>query len=256
MNIDLFYALEDLSLDAYQRSIAVHILRRGVCWEKSRALGERCGMSHTKAGKVIAELDALGVIVPASKNGHLGWKINPDICKPDLQTQQNDVNEAYTDVNEAYTVVSDVYKTVNHVYTEGNKEDKQTKITKKIDPPSPKKPKRAKKQFDPHSVPIPDELKINGLPQRIAEFIDFRKDLGKPYKTQRGVSGLFGKLKKYPPTVAEAMIDNAIANEWLSVYPLKGDELNRTIGKGFHGRNGHPAPHSRTAVVLAEDGTF
>lgn len=114
--------------------------------------------------------------------------------------------------------------------TSSPKEDtnKDTKELSKENPPLPPKGKTKREKFDPYSVPIPQELQVNGLSQKVHAFISYRiNDLKKPYKSPKGVNGLYNELKKHSADIAEAMIDNAMAHEWLFPYELKPEDIKR-----------------------------
>lgn len=64
----------------------------------------------------------------------------------------------------------------------------------------------------------------------VVKFLDMRKEKGKEYKTTNGPTATANKLRRYSnddPTVMALMLENAVSNEWLTVYPPKDDDLKR-----------------------------
>lgn len=64
----------------------------------------------------------------------------------------------------------------------------------------------------------------------VVKFLDMRKEKGKKYKTTNGPTATANKLRRYSnddPTVMALMLENAVSNEWLTVYPPKDDDLKR-----------------------------
>lgn len=62
----------------------------------------------------------------------------------------------------------------------------------------------------------------------VVQFLDMRKQKGKAFKTTAGPSQTANKLRRYSnddPAVMALMLEKTIANEWLTVYPLKDDEF-------------------------------
>lgn len=64
----------------------------------------------------------------------------------------------------------------------------------------------------PHSVRFAEKW---------VEWIQFRKEIKKPYKTDRGINAALNKLKLVTEQEACAMIDNSIANEYQGIFSIK-----------------------------------
>lgn len=91
---------------------------------------------------------------------------------------------------------------------EEEEEDKELK-----DPPlNPPKGKSSGNKFDPLSVELPEWLS----PELWAEWVAYRKQLGKPIKTQQGVSGSINKLATYREQghSPEYVVGLTMSNEW------------------------------------------
>lgn len=57
----------------------------------------------------------------------------------------------------------------------------------------------------------------------VEEWIEYRKDLGKPFKTTKGVKAFYNKLVDLSggdTAVARKIVDNAVAAEHQSIYPI------------------------------------
>lgn len=64
-------------------------------------------------------------------------------------------------------------------------------------------------------------------------FLENRTALKKPVKTVRAVSGIINKLRKTNHRETEiAMLDKATEHNWLTVYPLKADEIPGSASDG------------------------
>ncbi len=58
----------------------------------------------------------------------------------------------------------------------------------------------------------------------VDDWLEYRKDIKKPYKTQKGVEGFYAELKKLSectPIYARKIIDQSISNEWQGIFELK-----------------------------------
>jgi len=64
----------------------------------------------------------------------------------------------------------------------------------------------------PHSVKFAEKW---------IEWIQFRKDIKKPYKTEQGINKALNMLKAVSEAEACQMIDNSIANEYQGIFPVK-----------------------------------
>lgn len=71
-------------------------------------------------------------------------------------------------------------------------------------------------------------------------FIEYRKEIGKPFKSQKGVEGCYAELKKLSGNnvqKAELIVQQSISNEYQGLFPLKknvdvpAEKLNDQLGK-------------------------
>lgn len=121
--------------------------------------------------------------------------------------------------------------------------DKDTDIKELKDPPKSPRGKTGSEKFNPLSVELPEWLS----PASWAEWVNYRKQLGKPIKTPQGASGSINKLatyrqKGYSP---EYVIELTMANEWRGLLVPEGhvqrrdinhiSEVDNQIPQGFRG---------------------
>lgn len=102
-----------------------------------------------------------------------------------------------------------------------NKDKDPDKDKELKDPPlNPPKEKSGKNKFDPLSVELPEWLS----PVLWAEWIGYRKQLGKPLKTQQGVSGAINKLTAYREQghSPEFVVNLTMSNQWVGLLVPDG----------------------------------
>jgi hypothetical protein len=92
------------------------------------------------------------------------------------------------------------------------------------DPPlNPPNGKRDKNTFDPLGAELPE-----WLPAELwREWVEYRKQLKKPIKTQQGVSGALKKLADFREQghSPESVIREAMANEWQGLFEPKNSQV-------------------------------
>jgi predicted DNA-binding ArsR family transcriptional regulator len=86
-------------------------------------------------------------------------------------------------------------------------------------PETPPEEKKPKKPETPFGVIYPDWLNI----ELWNKFLDLRKTLKKPFKTDQGITGAINKLKKLMDAgyTQEDIINNTLDGEWQSFYEPK-----------------------------------
>lgn len=92
------------------------------------------------------------------------------------------------------------------------------------DPPlNPPGEKSGKKGFDPFDVILPDWIS----PKLWREWVEYRRQLKKPIKTQQGVTGMLKKLEEFRGKghEPEAVIREAMANEWQGLFEPKNSQV-------------------------------
>ena len=87
--------------------------------------------------------------------------------------------------------------------------------------------KRKKSSFDS----LLDEISDDELRNLYHEFIDMRKKIKSPITSERALKMLINKVNELEPSDTERqkkMLENAIVNNWKSVYPLKEETKKET----------------------------
>jgi hypothetical protein len=103
--------------------------------------------------------------------------------------------------------------------------DTDTDTDKELqDPPfNPPGEKSGKKGFDPLAVNLPAWLS----PELWREWVEYRRQLKKPIKTQQGVTGMLKKLEEFRGKghEPEAVIRETMANEWQGLFEPKNSQV-------------------------------
>lgn len=105
---------------------------------------------------------------------------------------------------------------------------------KKFSPPYNSKNNTSKNKPPVSPIPVLDAIDayIGDDPEYRAAFLGFLENralMKKPVKTTRAISGIINRLRKVNQRETEiAMLDKATLHNWLSVFPLKEDELPAT----------------------------
>jgi predicted phage replisome organizer len=103
-----------------------------------------------------------------------------------------------------------------------------TDIDKDLDIKNKNKDIKSKKSsFDS----LLDEISDDELRNLYYEFIDMRKKIKSPITSERALKMLINKVNELEPNDAERqkkMLENAIVNNWKSVYPLKEEKKAET----------------------------
>lgn len=93
------------------------------------------------------------------------------------------------------------------------------------------KQNRVKKDFDLDFVDI-------AFVPLVRDFIEYRKEIKKPFKTPRGVKQFYNELIKLSGNnyqKAKMLVDHAKGKEWQTVYEIKTNETNkRNFGRKDH----------------------
>lgn len=106
-----------------------------------------------------------------------------------------------------------------------------------------KPPRKRLTKFIPDLSVLPDQASRD----LIQEFLDYRTEKGKPYKTQKGIDRLISQLRTLAGgsfTRAKAILDQSISAEWDGIFPLK----NQTNGK----HEPSHADHVESVIRIAE----
>jgi hypothetical protein len=62
-------------------------------------------------------------------------------------------------------------------------------------------------------------------------WIEFRRQIKKPYKSDMSLQGALKNLSKYPEEVAIKMIEQSIANQWQGIFEIKNQNSNGFTNK-------------------------
>jgi hypothetical protein len=96
-----------------------------------------------------------------------------------------------------------------------------------VEPPGKRKKVAQKKEKPPLNF---DFVADDGFRAPFLRFIDYRKSIKKPYRSQQGVEGCYRELLEYSggdPTIAEKIVAQSIANEWQGIFKLKNNNNER-----------------------------
>jgi hypothetical protein len=61
----------------------------------------------------------------------------------------------------------------------------------------------------------------------LEKWIQYRKEMNKPVKSELSMSAVITKINKHPPEAAIAMIENSIANGWQGLFPPKEQKQDK-----------------------------
>ena len=222
---ELYEELIGANLTRNQAKVAHAVCRKTYGFNKKMdriadsQISEITRLPRQKVNKAKNELIQMGVLIregmQIGPNKNLNeWKI-PD-CHQDGVTVTK-------------TVTKSVTKTVTEVSPkQGHTKDTITKDNKDSNKP-PKSPKGESTKFDPLSIPVPDFLNS----QSWSEWVDYRRQSGKPIKTQVTVTKAFKLLREcydegHDPA---AVIDSSIANGYQGLFKPKGRPSSPSVNQ-------------------------
>lgn len=212
---ELYEELIGANLTRNQAKVAHAVCRKTYGFNKKMdriadsQISEISRLPRQKVNKAKNELIQMGVLVRE------GMMIGPN-----KNLNEWKIPECHQD---GVTVTKPVTKSVTKSVTgvspkQGHTKDTITKDNKYIKPPV--SPKVEKTKFDPLSIPIPDFLN----PKSWNEWVEYRRQSGKPIKTQVTVTKAFKLLREcydegHNPA---AVIDSSIANGYQGLFKPKG----------------------------------
>ena len=98
----------------------------------------------------------------------------------------------------------------------------------KTSPPKTQKRKTQKKKQQVLKLPFESEK----FKEKWQEWIEYRKELGVPYRTQKAIQRIFTQLAKFQEAFVLELIDTSIANEWRGlVFPKTGELYEKWMAK-------------------------
>lgn len=89
------------------------------------------------------------------------------------------------------------------------------------------------------SLPLSGDNPNQDLIKTWCRWVEFRKKLKKPYKTQEGTAAAYNKLLGLAgndSTTAMAIINQSIENEWIGLFPLKAVQVTPAPGEDMFDR--------------------
>jgi hypothetical protein len=95
---------------------------------------------------------------------------------------------------------------------------------KPVKPPLEKEKSSAKKEKPP---PLRFDFVEEKFREAFMRFVEYRKDMRKPFKTQQGVEACYKKLKTLSggdPQTAAQIVEQSIASEWQGLFELKNQQ--------------------------------
>ena len=117
-------------------------------------------------------------------------------------------------------VTSNVTVTLGNAIEEDKEEDKDLKNKNKNN--------KKKSSYSSAFVTILDDISDDELRSLYYEFIDMRKSIKSPITSERALKMLINKVNELEPNdigKQKKMLENAIVNNWKSVYPLKEEKI-------------------------------
>lgn len=122
--------------------------------------------------------------------------------------------------------------TVTAPDTETESEDNTDVLSQRADAPEPIPAKPKSQSFDAKAIDLPSDIPR----QDWDAFVDMRKSIRKPIKTEGGANGIVTELRRlaedgYPPG---HVLRQSIAFEYQGVFPLKTGRVNNGNGTYHH----------------------
>lgn len=218
--------LDDMSIPANAKilyGVLSSLMRReGYCWPSNAQLAAAMHCSEDVIRRWLAALQHDGHIqvriVPNRKTGGSIRYISPVISAPVIL----DVAEGYRD--EQPGTYRDKNpgvpgQTSQSIYKDGYKKENKKKKEKE-------KPQSA----DAVASALLYKCELNGQPlvEAMQRFLQMRVEIKKPVKSMQAAAMLWNKLVKLSAgdsAYMVALLDKATERQWLSLFPLKDDEL-------------------------------
>lgn len=191
--------------------------REGYCWPSNAQLAEAMHCSEDVVTRWIAALGKAGhikiTVEPNRKTGGKIRRIFPSLPEPVLQEDAGGYSDkypsTYSDKNPRV-----VGQKSESIYIDGKKKDKKKRNIKE---------KAACASLLERCEPLGFEV-VSAM----QSFLSMREELKKPVKSQQSATMLWNKLMNLSGGDAAhmaALLDLATERQWLSVFPLKDDEL-------------------------------
>lgn len=220
--------LDDMSIPANAKilyGVLSSLMRReGYCWPSNAQLAEAMHCSEDVVKRWVSALAEAGHIrVRIEPNRKVGGKIryiSPVLAEPSITPSQDGYGDecpgTYGDKNPR--VGGQTYPSI---YKDGYKKENKKKKEKE-------KPQSA----DAVAASLLEKCEPYGqdVVELMQQFLQMRVKLGKPIRTPQSATLNWNKLVKLSSGDSRymaAMLTKAIEGEWLSLYPLKADDLRQ-----------------------------
>lgn len=218
--------LDDMSIPANAKilyGVLSSLMRReGYCWPSNAQLAEAMHCSEDVVKRWVSALAEAGHIrVRIEPNRKVGGKIryiSPVLAEPSITPSQDGYGDkcpgTYGDKNPRVGG-----QTSPSIYKDGYKKENKKKKEKE-------KPQSA----DAVASALLYKCELNGKPlvDAMQRFLQMRVEIKKPVKSMQAAAMLWNKLVKLSagdPDYMVALLDKATERQWLSLFPLKDDEL-------------------------------
>ena len=191
--------------------------REGYCWPSNAQLAEAMHCSEDVITRWIAALGKAGhikiTVEPNRKTGGKIRRIFPSLPEPVLQENAGGYSDkypsTYSDKNPRV-----VGQKSESLYIDGKKKEKKKRNIKEMAVGA-----SLLERCEPFGIEV-----VNAM----QSFLSMREELKKPVKSQQSATMLWNKLMNLSGGDAAhmaALLDLATERQWLSVFPLKDDEL-------------------------------
>ena len=166
----------------------------GKCWPSYQTIADKSRVSKRHAMRIINKL---------CNDGYLSKKKRYKKGDHTSNMYQIDIEK----------IGSDTVSLVTDNVTRGS----DTHVTRVVTPMSPKPSVNRKFKT---SIEVPPELNTEEFLAVWSDWVQYRKESKKPLKPTT-ISRQLNRLKKHPPEVAAAMLDQSIENQWQGIFELK-----------------------------------
>ena len=167
---------------------------QGRCWPSYQTIAEKSRVSRRHAIRIINKL------------------CNDDYLEKKKRMKKGEQTSNMYLINTKKICSDNVSLVTNNVTTPSD-----TNVTPVVTPMSPKP--SFNHQIKP-SIEIPDELNVGEFLEVWEDWKLYRKESRKPLKSTT-IKRQLNRLKKHPPEVAAAMLNQSIENQWQGIFELK-----------------------------------
>lgn len=218
--------LDDMAIPANAKilyGVLSSLMRReGYCWPSNAQLAEAMHCSEDVIRRWLAALQQDGHIqvriVPNRKTGGSIRYISPVLSAPVIldasEGYRDEQPGTYRDKNPGVPG-----QTSQSIYNDGYKKENKKKKEKENPQSAYAVASALLDKCEPKGQPLLDAMQ---------RFLQMRVEIKKPIKSMQAATMLWNKLMKLSaedPAYMVALLDKATERQWLSLFPLKDDEL-------------------------------